>query len=234
MATRRQPRTHGRAVVNDSSAVASAESCVVVARWLEAVNVRDLDGALRCLDPRVELRLLNRSGTVSSHRGHRGVRSWFEQREQGRHDYFVRLHGLRAFGDSRVLATGKLVVPSRSDLSSFCALYRLTGALIVAAHQYVRPPDARMPAWSAGSIDGAPVSGLADGLSGRLAEVLERSADLAELHARRADRDGLSSRAALERERARRAREAARRVCAAGSGSASHGGGTGELTIRDA
>jgi hypothetical protein len=49
------------------------------------------------------------------------------------------------------------------------------------------------------------------GLYLRVADTLERSADLAELHARRHERNGRDSAVAIELERAKRAREAAHR-----------------------
>ena len=113
----------------------------IVTRWVDAFNARDLDRILACFAGNVDFHPLRLSGIAASYRGHDGVREWFARLRHLRHEYRIVLHEAREISEGRVFASGSLSLAGKSDVGSFCALHRLDGGLIVAAHQYLTDPD---------------------------------------------------------------------------------------------
>lgn len=113
----------------------------IVVRLVEAFNARDLDGMLRLVDPAVVFHPLRLGGLRGPYRGHDGVREWFAQLERLRQEHRIVLSEARSVGDGQVFAAGSLSLRGEPDVCPFCALHRLDGGLIVAAHHYLTDPD---------------------------------------------------------------------------------------------
>ncbi len=113
----------------------------VVSRWVEAFNSQDLDGMLACLSEDVDFHPLRLIGLRGSYRGHDGVREWFRQLRSLRHDYQIVVSEVRHLGGGRVLVTGSLSLGGETGVGPVCALHRIDGELILAAHQYLTDPD---------------------------------------------------------------------------------------------
>lgn len=124
-----------------SSAVAQ-RSEVIVLRWVEAFNARDVDGMLACLAENIEFRPLRLSGVSGCYRGHDGVREWFTQLRRWRQDHPITVYETRAVGAVHILATGSIRLHGEAEIGSFCAVNRIDDALIAAAHHYLS--DAEM------------------------------------------------------------------------------------------
>ncbi len=119
-----------------SSAVAE-RSEVIVLRWVEAFNARDLDGMLACLSEHVEFRPLRLSGLKSCYRAHDGVREWFAGLRRWRHDHPLVISETLDVGGGRILASGSIHLHGEADIGSFCAVNKIDDGLIVAAHHYL-------------------------------------------------------------------------------------------------
>ena len=113
----------------------------IVLRWVEALNERDLDRMLMHMDALVVFHPLRLSGLRGSYSGHHGVREWFAQLDRLHHHHRIVLSEARSVGDGQVFATGSLSLVGEPGISPFCALHRLDGGLIVAAHHYLTDPD---------------------------------------------------------------------------------------------
>lgn len=113
----------------------------IVSRWVDAFNARDLEAMLADLAADVDFRPLRLSGIAASYRGQDGVREWFAQLTELRHEHRIALHEARELAEGRVFAAGSLSLAGVSDLGPFWALYRFDGELIVAAAQYLTDPD---------------------------------------------------------------------------------------------
>jgi len=150
---------------------------MIVVRWVEAFNARDLDGMLACLAEDVDFYPLRLNGMDGRYRGHDGVREWFANLRRSRHEHQIVVSETRDLGQGRVLASGSLSLGGPADVGSFCAVNRIHGELIIAAHHYLRGHD-RAP-WS----DPVSVASTRDqhrsgALVRRVIEVLERSSRL--------------------------------------------------------
>ncbi|HUA48779.1 MAG TPA: nuclear transport factor 2 family protein [Solirubrobacteraceae bacterium] len=108
---------------------------------MDAFNARDLEAMLADLAADVDFRPLRLSGIAASYRGQDGVREWFAQLTELRHEHRIALHEARELAEGRVFAAGSLSLAGVSDLGPFWALYRFDGELIVAAAQYLTDPD---------------------------------------------------------------------------------------------
>jgi hypothetical protein len=113
----------------------------VVARWIEAFNARDLAAMLACIDPKIEFHPLKLHGVADVYRGQRGVRRWFADVEQQRHDHVLRVQRVESIDDRTVLAAGSMAFPGLRAGSSFSALYEVPGALIIRARHYLSPVE---------------------------------------------------------------------------------------------
>jgi len=114
---------------------------MIVSRWVDAFNARDLDGILAALAENVEFHPLRLSGIAASYGGHDGVREWFTRLRRLRHEYRIVVHEARETSEGRVFASGSLSLAGKPDIGPFCAVHRLDGGRIVIAHQYLTDPD---------------------------------------------------------------------------------------------
>ena len=124
-----------------SGATVALSSDVLVRHWVDAFNARDLEGMLARLDPEVRLYPLRLRGLDGSYDGHDGVQRWFARLTQLRHEHVIVLSDVHGAGDDRVLAVGGLTVAGEFEIAPFCALHRIAGGLIAAAHHYLTDPD---------------------------------------------------------------------------------------------
>jgi hypothetical protein len=124
-----------------SGATVALSSDVLVREWVDAFNARDLEGMLAGLDPEVRLHPLRLRGLDGSYAGHDGVQRWFARLTQLRHEHVIVLSDVHGSRDDRVLAVGSLRLVGSVEIASFCALHRIAGGLIAAAHHYLSDPD---------------------------------------------------------------------------------------------
>jgi hypothetical protein len=127
--------------VSVSEAAIALAPDALVTGWVDAFNERDLEGMLARLDPAVRFHPLRLGGLDGSYRGHDGVRQWFARGTQLRHEHLIVLSDVHGAGDGKVLAVGALTLAGDFELEPFCALHRIAGGLIVAAHHYLTDPD---------------------------------------------------------------------------------------------
>ena len=104
-------------------------------------NARDLEGMLARLDPEVRLHPLRLRGLDGSYDGHDGVQRWFERLKQSRHEHVIVLSHVHGSRDDHVLAVGSLKLAGNVEIAPFCALHRIAGGLIAAAHHSLSDPD---------------------------------------------------------------------------------------------
>jgi hypothetical protein len=123
------------------SATRPAEPEVIVAKWLDAFNVRDLDGMLALMDERIEFHPLRLPGLESAYRGHDGVRSWFAQLVEMEHRHRIELTEVRNTRDDRLLAVGFVQIDDDADRAPFWALERVARGMIVSAYHYLTDPE---------------------------------------------------------------------------------------------
>jgi SnoaL-like domain len=124
-----------------SEATVALSSDVLVGQWVDAFNARDLQGMLARLDPEVRFHPLRLGGIDGSYRGHDGVQRWFARLTQLRHEHCIALSDVHSTAESKVLAVGSLRLAGNFEVASFCALHRIAGGLIAAAHHYLSDPD---------------------------------------------------------------------------------------------
>jgi ketosteroid isomerase-like protein len=108
-----------------------------VRRWFDAFNSRDLEGMLACMHPNVDLHPLHLHGIGGAYEGHAGVREWFASLQRLEHRHRIDLSETSTIGDGRVIAAGTLSGGDPDGPSSFWALDRLEGGMIVAARHHL-------------------------------------------------------------------------------------------------
>jgi ketosteroid isomerase-like protein len=108
-----------------------------VRRWFDAFNSRDLEGMLACMDPDVDFRPLRLRGVEGGYRRHAGVRDWIADLMRMEHHHRVELSRVQASGGGEVIAAGALSAASCGGSSSFWAVERFEGGLIVAARHFL-------------------------------------------------------------------------------------------------
>ncbi|HSO97606.1 MAG TPA: nuclear transport factor 2 family protein [Solirubrobacteraceae bacterium] len=113
----------------------------IVSRWVEAFNTRDVDGMLACVSGDVDFHPLRLSGLRSSYHGHDGIREWFRGLQSMRPDCQIAVSEVRGVSEGRVLVAGALTLGGEMEVAPVCALHRIDGGLIAAAHQYLSDPD---------------------------------------------------------------------------------------------
>ncbi len=124
-----------------SGATVALSSDVLVRQWVDAFNARDLDGMLVRVDPEVRLHPLRLGGLDGSYDGRDGVQRWFARLTQLRHEHVIVLSDVHCSRDDQVLAVGSLRLVGNVEIAPFCALHRIAGGLIAAAHHYLSDPD---------------------------------------------------------------------------------------------
>lgn len=113
----------------------------LVSQWIDAFNLRDLDGMLACMSPRVRFYPLRLSGLERFYQGHDGLRRWFDHMRERDHRHRIALHKLRGEPDGEVVAIGELHLEEGSEPARFWARDRVEGDGIVVAHHYLTDPD---------------------------------------------------------------------------------------------
>lgn len=109
---------------------------LLVARWYEAFNERDLAAMLACVDRDVDFRPLRLDGQEQGHyRGRDGVERWMADVESSGlperleiADFYV--------ADDVVFADGFLCAGDGATIVPFCAVHRLEARSIISAHHY--------------------------------------------------------------------------------------------------
>jgi ketosteroid isomerase-like protein len=112
-----------------------------VSWWVNAFNLRDLEGMLACMSDDVRFYPLRLDGLERYYRGHDGVRTWFGQLDRLGHSYRIDLRNLREEPDGEVVAIGELLLEGASEPTRFWARDQVEDGLIVVAHHYLTDPD---------------------------------------------------------------------------------------------
>ncbi|HEX6689333.1 MAG TPA: nuclear transport factor 2 family protein [Solirubrobacterales bacterium] len=112
-----------------------------VSKWIDAFNVRDLDGMLACMSDDVRFYPLRLDGLERYYRGHDGVREWFAQLDKLGHRYRIDLRNIRGERDGEVVAIGELLREGDAAPTRFWARDQVEDGLIVVAHHYLTDPD---------------------------------------------------------------------------------------------
>ena len=131
----------GRAPTMDMPVAAPGRSDLVVLRWAQAFNARDLEGMLACVAERVELHPLRLRGLATQYRGRDGVRDWFATLRQTHQEYRITVCHLRDLGAGKVFASGSLSLDDEPDVGPICILHELDAGMIVRAREYLSDPD---------------------------------------------------------------------------------------------
>jgi SnoaL-like domain len=113
---------------------------LIIARWIDAFNARDLDAMLAWMHPAVDFQPLWLGGLRRTYRGHDGVRCWFAALQHWRHQHHIRMIEVSRSDDGEILAIGTLSHQRSANLTPLCALHRLVDGLIVAAHHHMSDP----------------------------------------------------------------------------------------------
>lgn len=116
-------------------------SDLVVSRWAQAFNARDLEGMLACASEQIDLHPLRLRGLATRYRGHAGVREWFAHLRQSHHEYRIAVCHLRDLGAGKVFATGLLSLGDEPDIGPICMLHELHGGVIVTGREYLSDPE---------------------------------------------------------------------------------------------
>ena len=125
-----------------SGATVALSSDVLVRHWVDAFNARDLEGMLAPPSPGGALLPAEaRRARWLIPTAMTAFRRWFARLTQLRHEHVFVLSDVHGAGDHRVLAVGGLTVAGEFEIAPFCALHRIAGGLIVAAHHYLTDPD---------------------------------------------------------------------------------------------
>lgn len=139
-------RSHRGSVACGAQAVSmsapAAERCgVIVLRWVQAFNARDLDAMLGCVTEQVEFHPLRLGGTATRYRGRDGVREWFERSRQARHAHRIAVREVQDLGAGKVFTSSSLSLGDEADIGPVCGLYQVDRAMIVTAREYLTDPD---------------------------------------------------------------------------------------------
>ncbi len=125
-----------------SASIRAAERTeVIVLRWVQAFNARDLEGMLACVAAQVELHPLRLDGLEARYRGHDGVRAWFERLRQRGHEHRIAVCEVRDLGAGKVFSSGSLSLGDEADIGPVCALHQVDGGLIVTVREYLTDPE---------------------------------------------------------------------------------------------
>jgi ketosteroid isomerase-like protein len=108
-----------------------------VRRWFDAFNSRDLEGMLACMDPDVDFSPLRLRGVEAGYRCHAGVREWLADLMRMEHHHRIELSRVQASSGGEVIAAGTLSAADSGGSSSFWAVERFEGGLIVAARHFL-------------------------------------------------------------------------------------------------
>ena len=104
-------------------------------RWIAALNARDLDRILACVAPDVEFHPLKLSASRPAYVGHDGIRQWFDEVQNRRHE--IRVHAFEELSDGRLLAVGVIELDGQTKPTDFAGIYRVDDGLIGGAHHYL-------------------------------------------------------------------------------------------------
>jgi hypothetical protein len=114
---------------------------LLVSKWIESFNDRDLDGMLDCMSGEVRFYPLRLNGLDRYYRGHDGVRDWFARIAELGRWHRIAVHSLRGEPDGEVVAVGELRLEDDPDPTRFWARDQVEGDKIVVAHRYLTDPD---------------------------------------------------------------------------------------------
>ncbi len=109
----------------------------LVARWIEAFNVRDLAGMLSCTAPSIVFKPLRLHGVERTYIGHDGIARWLERLLRLGLDYQVQLDNLSTPAIGTVLATGRLDLEGLTSAAPAWGVYSIENELIVLARHYL-------------------------------------------------------------------------------------------------
>lgn len=119
-------------------AIAIADADVaLVAHFISAFNLRDLDAMLARLHRDVEFHPLRLIEVGNRYAGHTGVREWFAELVVLDLHHRVVISALQASSSGLVIASGRLEIGNDTMPTMFCGVYRLTDRLIIAGHHYM-------------------------------------------------------------------------------------------------
>ncbi len=107
----------------------------LVVRWIEAINVRDLERILSCVAPSIVFKPLRLHGAERTYTGHDGIARWLEHLIRLGLDYQVQLDHLSMPAMGTVLATGRMSVEAAA--SPVWGVYTIEHELIVLARHYL-------------------------------------------------------------------------------------------------
>lgn len=116
-------------------------SAALLRRWINAFNMRDLDGMLTLMHADVRLHPLRLNGLERSYRGHDGIRKWFARLRELGLGHRLAVSNVRADGD-KTIAIGTLRLEPGDDPVRFWILDQIEDGLIVSANHYLTDPDA--------------------------------------------------------------------------------------------
>ena len=109
----------------------------LVARWVEAFNVRDLPGMLSYTAPSIVFKPLRLHGVERTYIGHDGIARWLERLLRLGLDYQVQLDHLSTPAIGTVLATGRLNLEGLTSAAPAWGVYSIENELIVLARHYL-------------------------------------------------------------------------------------------------
>lgn len=89
------------------------------------------------MHPYVDFHPLRLHGIAGSYHGHAGVRDWFEQMRELEHHHRIELTEVSASSDGKLIAAGTLRGADPDSPSSFWALERFEGGMIVTARHFL-------------------------------------------------------------------------------------------------
>ena len=114
---------------------------IVVSRWIDCFNLRDIDGMLDCMSAEVRFYPLRLTGLDRYYRGHAGIRDWFRHLCERGHSHRIDVHNMRAEPHGEVVAIGELHLDEGADPARFWARDHVEDGRIAVAHHYLTDPE---------------------------------------------------------------------------------------------
>jgi len=106
-----------------------------VLRWVDALNSRELERILAAVRPDVEFRPLRLTASQPVYRGHEGIRRWFDEVSERRHEILP--SGFEQLAGGSLLVLGEIVLAGQGRPTDFAGIFRVADDLIADAAHYL-------------------------------------------------------------------------------------------------
>lgn len=134
-----RPRTGETARPRPTVSLTHAEAVSLAERYVGAYNDRDLEAMLAVQHPQIESYPARLAG-AEPHRGHAGVRAWWDSSAAAGPGYRVEIREVRLLDGDRAAIVGE-IRDGGEPLGPWCAVIRIRDGLIVESRSYLSDDD---------------------------------------------------------------------------------------------